>query len=458
MQKIHDDYCNSLLCSNNHLYLIQDKLSFSCVNCSKKGTVLGCEKCKEFYCRDCLDLGISADECFYKHSLTTDKTETKTCINCRISKIGHWSCKICVGFNVCFDCYDRKCAHKDNQTILALLDKDCTKCGSHYYFCAFCQTIRCLNCAEITKAELLQETPNTVTIDVIALRPSSLKVNCIYEEHNGGICAIERMSEKTFLTGDNDKLIKLWQIGKSKCVMTYYGSSGHVYAIQRIKNDQFLSCSMTPAEIHHWHLDKPSVVKTISVSMESITSMIVLKGDLVAVALTDIQIWSNETESQFSTCIGHKKVIYSMVKIDEQRIASASHDKTVKVWNWIENTLLFDFKFFSSWVEGLALVGQNLIAAGGADKRILLIDINNGRIKEEFTTEMKVKTIQHVGLNSLLVSGCGGAVEIWDFESKEQKIENSSAHTNNVFRSAILDQNTFVTGGWDTTVVVWNVI
>lgn len=62
--------------------------------------------------------------------------------------------------------------------------------------------------------------------------------------------------------------------------------------------------------------------------------------------------------------MGHEDWITSVIKVQHDKLASGSHDKTIKIWSWREGICektLFDKH---STIHSLVSLSRNVIAAG----------------------------------------------------------------------------------------------
>lgn len=83
---------------------------------------------------------------------------------------------------------------------------------------------------------------------------------------------------------------------------------------------------------------------------------------------------------------GHNNSIYSLVKLPDQRLASASADLTIKIWNSSNGNLLNTFIGHTDWIMSLALLASEenesmiRLASGSFDKTIKIWNVNDGSL------------------------------------------------------------------------------
>ena len=90
---------------------------------------------------------------------------------------------------------------------------------------------------------------------------------------------------------------------------------------------------------HTYYLNKTlsyqlSKMQSLQCDSESISLVFNLEKNKFAIAVeTVIQIWSGANFQKIGTLVGHTNVIQSLCNISEDKIASSSSDKAIKIWN-----------------------------------------------------------------------------------------------------------------------------
>ncbi len=131
-----------------------------------------------------------------------------------------------------------------------------------------------------------------------------------------------------------------------------------------------------------------------------------------------VKIWDSTTGKELLSLKGHEDLVYSVAfSPDGQRLASGSHDKTVKIWDSATGKELLALKGHVGWVTSVAFSpdGRHL-ASGSYDKTVKIWDSATG--KELFTIRgHDGETGYSVAFSPdgrLLASGGDYTVKIWD--------------------------------------------
>jgi WD40 repeat protein len=125
--------------------------------------------------------------------------------------------------------------------------------------------------------------------------------------------------------------------------------------------------------------------------------------------------WTKLREHQ-----GHNKCITSLCELNENRLVSSSWDKTLKVWNINNNSiiLLKKLKGHGNYVNQVISFTNNIIASGSYDKTIKVWDVNaNGELR---SLEENFKVCSLLKLNNkeiMASSGYGNSISFWNTQT-----------------------------------------
>ncbi len=76
------------------------------------------------------------------------------------------------------------------------------------------------------------------------------------------------------------------------------------------------------------------------------------------------------TGTLLKTLNGHTNYVRYLAVLPDQTLASASADKTIKIWDTLNGNLLKTLNGHTDWVICLAVLGDNTLASGSDDKTI----------------------------------------------------------------------------------------
>jgi WD40 repeat protein len=187
-------------------------------------------------------------------------------------------------------------------------------------------------------------------------------------------------------------------------------------------------------------------------------------GSIMATASLDktVKIWDAKSGKELKTLKGHTDQVYCVAINNDGLVASGSRDKTIRLWDVKEAKTLKELKGHAESVESIAFSPNGkLLASGGLDKTVRLWDTGDGREVQNLGSHAdSVYCVAWSPNGSLLASaGREGTIKIWDVEGKKESkllaIKDSKDGVVQVVFGA--DNKTLYACGFDKFIHVWDV-
>ena len=174
-----------------------------------------------------------------------------------------------------------------------------------------------------------------------------------------------------------------------------------------------------------------------------------------------VRLWNSNDGTLLRALEGHQHYVSSVAfSHDGMTLASGSYDKTVRLWNTNDGTLLRALEGHQHYVSSVAFSpGGKTIASGSLDKTVRLWSSNDGPLLRALEGHQNyVYSVAFSPDGNTLASGSlDNTVRLWN--SNDGKLLRAlEGHQNYVYSVAFSpDGNTLASGSLDNTVRFWDV-
>ena len=162
-------------------------------------------------------------------------------------------------------------------------------------------------------------------------------------EHKNSVTSILQLSDEKLITGSKDKTIRLWDIYENsfRCTQILKDHTDGVYSLCELIGRRFASGSEDKT-IRIWEENKGlfNQVKILNDHKSRVRTLIQTKnGFLISGADKVIIIYKLEEDifKKIETINAHSSYITRLIYLSDGKIASASRDTHIKIWNFGKN-------------------------------------------------------------------------------------------------------------------------
>ena len=228
--------------------------------------------------------------------------------------------------------------------------------------------------------------------------------------HTDWVRSLVVLPDGRLASASDDKTIRLWNTTTGESFKTLTGHTDWVNALV-VLQDGTLASGSADNTIRLWNtttrLRKSRVyIASTGVSVKTLIGhtggwvrlLVVLPDGRLASASADktIRLWNTTTGELCKTLIGHTDWVGSLVVLPDGRLASGSADNTIRLWNTTTGESVKTLIGHTGWVRSLVVLPDGRLSSNSGDRTIRLWNTTTGE---------SVKTlIGHAGcVNALVV-------------------------------------------------------
>lgn len=212
--------------------------------------------------------------------------------------------------------------------------------------------------------------------------------------------------------------------------------------------------------------DKPGkCINILKGHGDIISTLIQIKSHLLASASWDktIKIWDIYLEKNncVKTFTGHRNQVNSLIKLNERILISGGRDNLIIIWDFQEEQIIAKVEEHKSMVNCLLTLDQDSFASVGLDKRMIIWNLKYPSNKKFpliiYDDNSIIYSLKNIKGKRALVSGDdNGAIKIWDYDGTchIKKMGHSFAV---ICLETSINEKILLSGGCDQVVNIWKI-
>lgn len=289
-----------------------------------------------------------------------------------------------------------------------------------------------------------------------------------YLGHSGAITCLALVPKDgtLFVTGGEDKSVRVWEVGSKKQVRSFQGHLTRVTAVAARGDGGQIASGSEDGAIRIWDLNATDAHRALTEATDSLWAVAFSPdGKRVAAAGSDrsIRVYDPETGKLETTLTGAKSPITSLAFFpDSNRLVSAGGDRVVVIWDVGKQKAIKEFPGHVSAILSVAVSDDSkLIVSGGAvgDRTVRGFSPDGDKAVWTYTARSAVCAVAiRKGSKQVAVGLADGTLIVLDITRATPKDVTQTAHVAGVACVAFSpDGNRLASVGGDGALRVWSV-
>jgi WD40 repeat protein len=331
-------------------------------------------------------------------------------------------------------------------------------------------------------------------LPALGIAQEKVKSIATFEGHTDKVTSVAIHPDgKRFLSGSDDKTIRVWDIDKQKPIETLKEHQNYVLALVYSKDGKrFLSAgggqwrgpefaTETDQFVRLWDAETLKVLKKMAGHQAPVWSVVFSPDEKHALtgsggypgggrftpAGHTMKLWDLDTGKSLRDYKDHENWVRDVRFLpDGKTLVSGSWDKTVRIWNIDKTDAMQVLRDHKDGVECIALSsdGKWLASAGGhpragGDCVIRLWDLSDGKVVKRFAghTKRVWKMTFSKDNQRILSAAADNTIRLWDI-GKGKETHRFVGHTDEVRQAAFTpDGKHVISASHDKTLRLWPV-
>jgi WD40 repeat protein len=276
------------------------------------------------------------------------------------------------------------------------------------------------------------------------------------EGHENNVLALCPLPNGLLASGSDDYTIRLWDVTTGAETARLEGHKGSVEALCLLPNGRLIASRSQDQTIRLWDVATNIQVACLPGYIGPGRNLCALPDGRLAWD-SDNAIWlrSTEAEADPARFLSHPEQVRALSGLPNGRLASASDDGTIRLWDVTTHTEIGRLEGSSRYVTALCLLPDGRLASASDDRTIRLWDVTTHTEIGRLEGSSRYVTALCLLPDGRLASTSDDTIQLWDIAAGLETAR-LTGHTHWVSALCGLPDGRLASGSNDNTIRLWD--
>lgn len=248
--------------------------------------------------------------------------------------------------------------------------------------------------------------------------------------HAAGVYSLDAQGDM-LASGSADKVILTWKFSTGESLLAFKGHKGTVYAVKLAGH--LLVSGSADRTVKVWDVRTGELLNSLEGHTGSISSLAIIRSasspssssssssssapsPIIASASFDktIKLWNLYTGECVGTLEGHTDFVTCVRAVGDRTLVSASNDKTIKVWDLERRECVRTLTGHTEWVNAIAVEPNgHVVVSLSKDRSIKVWHLPTGELLRELKGHQASIQCLELLPNGILSASDDAAIKLW---------------------------------------------
>jgi WD40 repeat protein len=226
-----------------------------------------------------------------------------------------------------------------------------------------------------------------------------------YTNHTNYVYSLDQIDNDTMVSGSIDQTIRIWKISKNE-TLKIISSNAAVLAVRvfSIENQQIVCGKGSSSNnLGIYNYSTGVLTRTLSGHSSSVYSIEMLSGQFMVSGGDDLKviIWNLSSYSIKYNLTGHNSTVKCIKRLSSNLMASGDNKGLIIVWNWLTGERIFNLTGHTNPLShnSLDLYDDQTLVSGSFDKTVKLWNIKNGTLIRSISVDIQINALAMLKLS-----------------------------------------------------------